>query len=144
MTYPGGVTRRRAPKGTVTFGAACPGCPLREQCTTSASGRAVALGEHHQLQRQHRERVTDEGFQTVYRQHRPLVERSLAWLPAGTGACPTGGGVAKNNTRLHHRVAAPNLRRLLALGQPQWHLDPGLSPSPGPRRPEPSIIADHR
>ncbi|WP_299931292.1 IS1182 family transposase, partial [uncultured Nocardioides sp.] len=54
LTCPAGVTRAPSAKGTVTFGAACRGCPLREQCTTAADGRAVLLGEHHQLQREHR------------------------------------------------------------------------------------------
>lgn len=115
LTCPGEVTRTPSTKGTVTFGAACRGCPLREQCTTSASGRAVLLGKHHQLQREHRKRAADAGFQTTYRQHRPMVERSIAWLTRGNRRVPYRG-VEKNNNWLHHRVAALNLRRLLALG----------------------------
>jgi len=115
LTCPAGLIRTPSPKGTVTFGAACRGCPLREQCTTSASGRAVLLGEHHQLQREHRQRAADAGFQAVYRQHRPMVERSIAWLTKGARRVPYRG-VEKNNHWLHHRVAALNLRRLLAMG----------------------------
>lgn len=115
LTCPAGVTRSPSVKGTVTFGVACRGCPLREQCTTAADGRAVLLGEHHQLQREHRKRATDEGFQAVYRQHRPMVERSIAWLTRGARRVPYRG-VEKNNDWLHHRAAALNLRRLLALG----------------------------
>lgn len=115
LTCPGEITKSPSPKGNVTYGAACRGCPLREQCTTSASGRSVLLGEHHQLQREHRQRATDEGFQTIYRQHRPMVERSIAWLTRSARRVPYRG-VEKNNNWLHHRVAALNLRRLLALG----------------------------
>ncbi|MFT3886579.1 MAG: IS1182 family transposase [Arachnia sp.] len=115
MTCPAGITRRRSAKGAVTFGAACRGCPLREQCTTAVSGRALLLGEHHQLQREHRKRATDEGFRADYRQHRPMVERSIAWLTRGARRVPYRG-VEKNNNWLHHRVAALNLRRLLAMG----------------------------
>jgi IS5 family transposase len=115
LTCPAGVTRAPSPKGTVTYGAACRGCPLREQCTASASGRTVLLGEHHQLQREHRKRAADEGFQATYRQHRPMVERSIAWLTRDARRVPYRG-VEKNNNWLHHRVAALNLRRLLALG----------------------------
>ena len=115
LTCPAGITRNPSAKGTVTFGAACRGCPLREQCTTSASGRTVLLGEHHQLQRQHRKRATDETFQALYRQHRPMVERSIAWLTRGNRRVPYRG-IEKNNNWLHHRAAALNLRRLLALG----------------------------
>ena len=115
LTCPAGVTRKPSPKGTVTYGAACRGCPLREQCTASASGRTVLLGEHHQLQREHRKRAADEAFQATYRQHRPMVERSIAWLTRDARRVPYRG-VEKNNNWLHHRVAALNLRRLLALG----------------------------
>jgi hypothetical protein len=115
LTCPAGVTRAPSPKGTVIYGAACRGCPLREQCTASASGRTVLLGEHHQLQREHRKRAADEGFQATYRQHRPMVERSIAWLTRDARRVPYRG-VEKNNNWLHHRVAALNLRRLLALG----------------------------
>lgn len=115
LTCPSGVTRSPSAKGNVTFGVACRGCPIREQCTTSASGRTVLLGEHHQLQRAHRQRAAAEGFQAAYRQHRPMVERSIAWLTRGNRRVPYRG-VEKNNNWLHHRVAALNLRRLLALG----------------------------
>lgn len=115
LTCPGEVTRSPSSKGTVTFGVACRGCPLREQCTTSASGRSVVLSEHHQLQREHRQRAADDGFQAVYRQHRPMVERSIAWLTRGARRVPYRG-VEKNNDWLHHRVAGLNLRRLLAMG----------------------------
>ena len=115
LTCPGNITRGLSAKGNATFGAACRGCPLRQRCTTSATGRKVVLGEHHLLQRQHRQRAGDEDFKTVYRQHRPMVERSIAWLTRGARRVPYRG-VEKNNTWLHHRVAALNLRRLLAMG----------------------------
>ena len=110
-----GITRRVSTKGTATFGAACSSCPLRARCTTAATGRKVSLGEHHQLQREHRARAEHPDFQAVYRQHRPMVERSIAWLTRGNRRVPYRG-VVKNNAWLHHRSAALNLRRLLALG----------------------------
>ena len=115
LTCPAGVTRRLSPKRTATFGAACRGCPLRQQCTTAQDGRSVTLGEHHTLQREHRQRATDEGFQASYRQHRPMVERTIAWLTRGNRKVPYRG-VTKNDNWLHHRIAALNLRRLLNLG----------------------------
>jgi hypothetical protein len=115
LTCPAGITRTVSAQGRATFKAACRGCPLREQCTTAAAGRTVLLGEHHQLQREHRQRAADEGFQATYRQHRPMVERSIAWLTRGARRVPYRG-IEKNNNWLHHRVAALNLRRLLAMG----------------------------
>jgi hypothetical protein len=115
MTCPAGITRTITPKGNAIFGAACRDCPLAEQCTTSASGRTVKIHEHDMLQRAHRQRAADEAFQAVYRQHRPMVERSIAWLTRGARRVPYRG-VEKNNNWLHHRVAGLNLRRLLAMG----------------------------
>jgi Transposase DDE domain len=65
--------------------------------------------------RQHRHRAADPGFQHTYRTHRPMVERSIAWLTRTARRVPYRG-IEKNNTWLHHRVAALNLRRLLVLG----------------------------
>lgn len=115
VTCPNQITRPVTDKGAVNYGAACRGCPLRERCTTSRRGRRLVLGPHHDLQRAHRARAaTDEHLET-YRQHRPMVERSLAWLTRGNRRVPYRG-VVKNNAWLHVRVAAINLRRLLALG----------------------------
>lgn len=115
MTCPSGITRPLSAKRMVTFGAACRGCPLRDRCTTSKRGRKMTVHEHERLQRAHRQRARDPRFQATYRAHRPMVERSIAWLVRGNRRVPYRG-VAKNNAWLHHRVAALNLRRLLALG----------------------------
>ena len=48
------------------------------------------------------------------RGHRPMVERSIAWLTRGNRKLRYRG-VAKNNAWLHLRVTAINLRRLLTL-----------------------------
>jgi IS5 family transposase len=115
VTCPNGVTRPITASGSVTFGAACRGCPLRERCTTATGGRSLVLGPHHQLQRAHRARAATAEHLTVYRRHRPMVERSLAWLTRGNRRLRYRG-LSKNNAWLHVRVAAINLRRLLTLG----------------------------
>ncbi len=93
----------------------CAACPLQSRCTTSARGRKLVLGEHDQIRREHRRRARDPQFQADYRRHRPMVERTIAWLTRGARRVPYRG-VDKNNAWLHHRVAAVNLRRLLNLG----------------------------
>ena len=115
LTCPNGVTRTLTRKRNVVFGAVCRNCPLRDKCTTSASGRTVHVHRHETLQRRHRQRAQDPAFQHTYRAKRPLVERSIAWLTRGNRRVPYRG-IAKNNAWLHHRIAALNLRRLLALG----------------------------
>ncbi len=115
-TCPNGITRPLSPTRVVTFGAACRGCPLRQRCTTAKDGRALKVHQHDALQRAHRQRAQDPGWQQQYRQHRPMVERSIAWLVRGGNRKVRYRGVAKNDAWLHHRTAALNLRRLLTLG----------------------------
>ena len=115
LTCPNGITRTLTTKRTAVFRAACRGCPLAPRCTTSPRGRTVRLHEHDQLQREHRARAADGGFQTTYRTHRPMVERTIAWLTRRNRRVPYRG-VTKNDIWLHHRAAGINLRRMLALG----------------------------
>ncbi len=114
-TCPNGVTRPISRTRQVTFGAACRSCPLRARCTSATDGRTLRLHQHDALQRAHRARATDPQFQATYRRHRPMVERSLAWLTRGHRRVPYRGA-AKNDAWLHLRAAAIDLRRLLALG----------------------------
>jgi hypothetical protein len=114
-TCPHGVTRPISRTRAVTFGAACRGCPLRQRCTHAAGGRSLHLHAHDALQRAHRVRAADPDFQATYRRHRPMVERSLAWITRGNRRVPYRG-VAKNDAWLHLRVAAIDLHRLLNLG----------------------------
>ena len=83
--------------------------------TGSATGKSMRIGEHDALARAHRARASDPDFITSYRQHRPMVERSLAWLTRGNRKLRYRG-TAKNNAWLHLRAGAINLRRLTALG----------------------------
>jgi hypothetical protein len=115
-TCPNGITRPISRTRAVTFGAACRGCPLRARCTTAADGRTLHLHEHDAIQRAHRARwAADADLRAAYRRHRPMVERSLAWLTRGNRKVPYRG-VAKNDAWWHLRIPAVNLHRLLALG----------------------------
>jgi len=116
LTCPAGLTRTITKTRHVTFGAGCTGCPLRARCTTATRGRKVTLHKHHGLQREHRQRAQDASWQADYRQYRPMVERSIAWLVAGGNRRLRYRGVEKNNAWLHNRTAALNLRKLLNLG----------------------------
>ena len=115
-TCPAGITRPLTPNRAAIFGVACRGCPLRQRCTTSKSGRTLKVHLHDALQRAHRRRAEDPAWQADYRQHRPMVERSIAWLIARGNRKLRYRGIDKNNAWLHHRTAALNLRRLLNLG----------------------------
>jgi len=115
-TCPNGVTRKISKTRAVTFGVACRSCPLRARCTTAKDGRSLTLHPHDALQREHRQRAHDPAWQADYRQHRPMVERSIAWLVAGGNRKVRYRGVGKNHAWLQTRTAALNLRRLLNLG----------------------------
>ncbi len=115
-TCPNGLTRSISPTNVATFGAACRGCPLRAQCTTARRGRTLRLHEHEDLLRAARRHAQTEAFTGPYRQHRPMVERSIAWLVRGGNRKVRYRGISKNDQWLHHRLAGLNLRRLLNLG----------------------------
>jgi hypothetical protein len=121
VTCPNGTTRTISPSGTATFGAACNSCPLRARCTTARDGRAIKVHEHELLLRAARRYAETEAFQQPYREHRPMVERSLAWLVRGGNRKVRYRGIANNDLWLHHRLAGLNLRRLLNLGLVQQH-----------------------
>jgi hypothetical protein len=118
-TCPNSITRPITATRGVTFGAACRNCPLRERCTTAKTGRTLNLHPHDALLRAaRRDWSTDPDLKATYRRHRPMVERSIAWLigPKGRSRKLRYRGVAANDLWLHHRMAALNLRRLLNLG----------------------------
>jgi IS5 family transposase len=126
LACPAGHTVRLTPvKRTAKFGARCTACPLRARCTTSPRGRTVLLTEHDALKRAHRARAADPDFQAAYRRHRPMIERSIAWLTRRCRRVPYRG-VTRNDAWLHLRAAAINLRRLTNLGltttEGQWAL----------------------
>jgi hypothetical protein len=114
-TCPAGLTRSISRSGFATFGAACRGCALRDRCTTSVTGKALKVGPHDALQRAARVSARNINWQNEYRQHRPMVERSLAWLTRGNRKVRYRG-IAKNDHWLHHRAAAINLRQLITIG----------------------------
>ena len=102
---------------TVTFGAACAGCPLRSQCTTAKDGRSMTIHPHEQLLREARAQARTEEFRQAY-PTRSMIERIIAWTATQNGRRIRlrYTGTAKNDAWLHHRCAAINLRTLLRHG----------------------------
>jgi IS5 family transposase len=98
------------------FKGLCRGCPLRERCTASQTGRVLTVHPQHALLAVARRAATDPAWQAEYRRWRPPVERAIAWLVAHGNRRVPYRGVTKNNTWLHHRAAALNLRRMINLG----------------------------
>ncbi|MCX2935034.1 IS1182 family transposase [Mycobacterium sp. CVI_P3] len=115
VTCPAGLTRTITAAGNAVFGTACAPCRLRAQCTRAVDGKTAKISPHHALQRSARAESRKATWIKEYRQHRPMVERTIAWLTRGNRKVRYRG-VAKNDHWLHHRSAALNLRRLLTLG----------------------------
>jgi hypothetical protein len=116
VTCPAGHTAAISTKGWARFETHCRNCPLSARCTTSKTGKAVKISEHddelvYARQSWHDPVVTDH-----YQQHRPMVERTIAWLVARGHRRVRYRGVERNQIWLAHRLAAINLRRLLNLG----------------------------
>jgi IS5 family transposase len=116
VTCPGQHTLTIQPAGAINFGIRCRTCPLRSRCTSSAKGRSVNVvpGDQHLVAA--RAAWTNGDFADDYRQHRPMVERSISWLVAKGNRRVRYRGITKNTAGLQLRVAAINLRRLLNLG----------------------------
>jgi IS5 family transposase len=116
VTCPNGITVPIAAKGTANFGARCEGCTLRTRCTASATGKTFTVSHHDQLLAAARADWRAGIGVDDYRQWRPLVERSIAWLVADGHRRVRYHGVERNRFGLNIRAAVINLRRLLNLG----------------------------
>jgi IS5 family transposase len=116
-TCPNGITVTISSRsGQARFGRRCTGCPLRQRCTRAVDGKILTVHEHHELLAAARAQAATETFAANYRQHRPMVERTIAWLVRRGHRKVRYRGIARNRIGLAHRCAAVNLRRLLNLG----------------------------
>lgn len=125
VTCPAGHTAKITRAHRAAFGVRCGTCPLRSQCTSSKGGRKLKLHPHDALMAESRRAWREGEFAEAYRRWRPMVERSVAWLTARGNRRVRFRGVERNQLGLSMRVAALNLRRLIALGlhrQDGWAL----------------------
>src|SRR6266508_710659 len=116
VTCPAGHTAPIMAKGQAAFKQRCASCPLRARCTTATGGRTVQTYPWEAELQAARRQAADPLFQASYRQWRPMVERSIAWLVAGGNRRVPYRGLVRNQQWLSVRVAAINLRRLIAMG----------------------------
>jgi IS5 family transposase len=116
VTCPQGLTVAIHPGGNATFGVRCRGCPARHRCSTATGGKTFRVGEHDQLLAAARADWHAHTGRDTYRQHRPMVERTIAWLVANGHRRVRYRGVDRNHIALTVRAAAINLRRLINLG----------------------------
>jgi IS5 family transposase len=128
VTCPAGQTVPITPAGAARFTSLCHDCPMRERCTTAKRGKILKIRPHHDIHAAARAAAADPDWQDRYRTHRPMVERTIAWLVRRGHRRVRFRGVTANQLWLAHRAAAVNLQRLLALGLAhdgtQWNLAP--------------------
>jgi IS5 family transposase len=116
-TCPNGITVTISVRSRqARFGRRCHGCAVRQRCTRAADGKILSVHEHHDLLAAARAHAHTAAFTEPYHQHRPMVERSIAWLVRRGGRKVRYRGIARNHIGLAHRCAAINLRRLINLG----------------------------
>ena len=116
VTCPEGITVAITASDSARFGIHCRDCLVRSRCTNAKAGRVIVLHPHHGLLAAARVNARTEEFDTIYRQHRPMIERTIAWLVRNNHRRLRHHGVERNQLAWSHRCAAINLQRLLALG----------------------------
>ena len=117
VTCPAGISRPMSPARTVTFGALCAACPLRDRCTTAKDGRSMTIHPHEDLLRAARAQARTDEFKQAY-PTRSVIERIISWTATCNGRRIKLRyiGTAKNDAWLHNRCAAINLRTLARRG----------------------------
>jgi hypothetical protein len=119
VTCPAGNARPISKTRVATFGVLCRGCPLRERCTTSKTGRTIVLHPHDALLRQARRDWADKAdLRETYRTFRPNVERVISQIAShgGRRLKLRYRGTTKNHAWLTRRTAGLNLRNLVGRG----------------------------
>lgn len=104
--------------GRADFAEHCATCALREQCTTSSSGRSVTIHPKEALLQRAKTAQADPEWQHAYRSTRPKVERKIAHFvrAAWGGRKARTRGRDRVSTDAVTRAAAVNLARLATLG----------------------------
>ena len=130
VTCPNDVTTHISRSGAAIFGARCRGCPVRSRCTTAVDGKTFKVSEHDEHLAANRARWrTDTDLVNDYRQHRPMVERTIAWLVTNGHRRLRHRGVDRNRIAFTTRAAVINLKRLINLGLEHdgttWNIAPG-------------------
>ena len=117
VTCPNDIVARITAGGAAIFGARCRGCPLRPRCTAAVDGKTFKVTEHDQHLAANRATWrTDTDLIADYRQHRPMVERTIAWLVTNGHRRCRHRGVVRNKIAFSTRAAVINLKRLINLG----------------------------
>jgi hypothetical protein len=116
---PAGHTRPLSKTRVASFGALCTGCPLRQQCAKSKTGRKIVVHERdRELRKARSDWAAGPDLRKKYRKYRPNVERVVSQV-ASRGSRRLKlryRGTTKNHAWLSRRAAGLNLRNLIGRG----------------------------
>jgi hypothetical protein len=130
VTCPGEVTitlrqtQHQRHAAVAKFGAACTGCPLATQCTSSPAGRTITISPHEAELTRARTTQADPTWKADYKATRPKVERKIGHLMRRRhgGRRARVRGCIKVAADFSLLAAAVNLARFGVLG---LHRGPG-------------------
>jgi transposase len=92
-------------------------CPVRWQCSKSASGRTVQIHPNHDVLLRQREKLKDERMRAFLKQRGVIIEPLFGWIKEAMGFRRwTVRGLEKVRTQWSLLCTSINLRRLY----PQW------------------------
>jgi hypothetical protein len=97
------------------------------RATTSATGKTLHLRPHEALQRAARVSARNPDWLNEYRQHRPMVERSIAWLTRGNRKVRYRGRQERSLVASRHRSTEPAPIDRPGIRPQRHHLGTGLS-----------------
>jgi hypothetical protein len=111
-------TQHQRHAAVAKFGAACTGCPLATQCTSSPAGRSITISPHEAELTRARTAQADPDWKADYKATRPKVERKIGHLMRRRhgGRRARVRGTTKVAADFSLLAAAINLARLGMLG----------------------------
>ena len=104
VTCPEGVTVSINAHGRARFAKSCATCPSKKRCTKSKAGRTIVVHDNSAILAAARQLASTAEFQETYRQKRPMIERTIAWLVRGQNRRLRYIGIEKNRIWLAHRA----------------------------------------
>ena len=131
VTCPNNVTTHITLRGSATFGTKCRSCPTRSRCTSAIDGKTFLVSDNDEHLAANRATWrNDTELIADYRQHRPMVERTIAWLVTNGHRRCRHRGIERNKIAFSTRAAVINLKRLINLGLDHNGTTWNLAPTP--------------
>lgn len=94
----------------------CKGCPIREKCTTSKTGREITRFSNAEYREAYRERMSEKASKAKLKRRKAIVEHVFGNIKVSGGKIPIlTRGKRKVSTEIKLYVLSYNMKRLLSL-----------------------------